>query len=88
MLNGALWNRQITRKNKLQIYRSIAKSTVTYGAQKRRFNKTFESKLISMEMDLLGSPVCCSTLKKKKKINGLQLEEEEKEDLEIRGCRK
>ena len=31
MLNSILWNRQITRKNKLLIYNSIVKSTVTYG---------------------------------------------------------
>ena len=33
ILNGVLWNRQITRKNKLLIYNSIVKSTVAYGAE-------------------------------------------------------
>ena len=33
-------NRQITRKNKLQIvYNSIVKITVTYGAETWKFNK-------------------------------------------------
>ena len=33
------------RKNELLIYNSIVKSTVTYGAETRKFNKNFESKL-------------------------------------------
>ena len=51
MLNGVLWNRQVTRKNKLQIYNSVVKSTVTYGAETWKFNKNLESKLMSMEME-------------------------------------
>ena len=45
MLNSVLWNRQITRKYKLQIYNSIIKSIVTFGLETRTFNKNFESKL-------------------------------------------
>ena len=33
MLNSVLCNKQITRKNKLLIYNSIVKSTVTYAAE-------------------------------------------------------
>ena len=33
MLNGVLWKRNITRKNKLLIYSTIVKSNVTYGAE-------------------------------------------------------
>ena len=45
MLNGVLWNRQITRKkNKLQIYNSIVKNTDTDGAETWKFNKNLESK--------------------------------------------
>jgi hypothetical protein len=33
MLSSVLWNRQITIKNKLLIFNSIVKSTVTYGAE-------------------------------------------------------
>ena len=54
MLNSVLWNRQITRKNKLLIYNSIVKSTVTYGDEIWKFNKNLESKLMSMEMDFLS----------------------------------
>ena len=54
MLNGVLWNRQISRKNKLRIYYSILKSTLTYGAQTWKFNKNLLSKLMSMEVDFLG----------------------------------
>ena len=37
MLNSVLWNRQITRKNKLLVYNSIVKSTVIYGAETWKF---------------------------------------------------
>ena len=37
MLNSVLWDKQITRKNKLLIYNSIVKSTVTYGADTWKF---------------------------------------------------
>ena len=53
MLNSVLWNRQITRKNKLLIYNSIVKNSVTYGAETWKFKKNLESKLMSMEMDFL-----------------------------------
>ena len=52
MLNSVLWNRQITRKNKLLIYNSTVKSTVTYGAETWKFNKNLKSKLMSMGMAL------------------------------------
>jgi hypothetical protein len=45
-LNSVLWNRQITRKNKLLIYNSTVKSTVTYRAETWKFNKHLESKLM------------------------------------------
>ena len=53
MLNGVLWNRHITRR-KLQIYNSIVKRTVTYGAETWKFNKNLESKVMSMEMVFWG----------------------------------
>ena len=53
MLNSVLWNRQISRENKLLIYNSIVKSTVTYGGETWKFNKNLESKLMSLEMDFL-----------------------------------
>ena len=51
MLNDILWNRQITRKTKLQIYNSIVKSIVAHGAETWKLKKNLESKLMSMEMD-------------------------------------
>ena len=53
MLNGVLWNRQLTRKNKLLIYNSIVKSTVTCVAETWKFNKNLESKRMSREIDFL-----------------------------------
>ena len=64
MLNSVLWNRRITRKNKLLIYNSIVKSTVTYGAERWKFNKNLESKLMSMEMDFLRISARGSKLEK------------------------
>ena len=55
MLNSVMWNRQITRKNKLLIYNSVVKSTDTYGAETWKFNKNLELKFVSMEMDFLRS---------------------------------
>ena len=60
MLNSVLWNRQITRKIKLLIHNSIVKSTVTYGAETWKFNKNFESKLVSMKIDFLRRSARCS----------------------------
>jgi hypothetical protein len=66
MLNSVLWNRQIIRKkNKLLIYNSIGKSTVRHGAETWKFDKKFESKLISMQMDFLRRSARCSRLEKK-----------------------
>jgi hypothetical protein len=53
MLNSVLCKWQITRKNKLLIYNSIVKSTVTYGAEAWKFNEDLESKLMLIEMDFL-----------------------------------
>ena len=62
MLNSVLWNRQITIKNKLPIYNSIVKSTVTYGAEIWTFNKHLDSKLMSMKIDFLRRSARCSRL--------------------------
>ena len=66
MLNirSVLWNRRITRKNKLLIYNSTVKSTVTYGAETWKFNTNLESKLMTMEIDFLRRSARCSRLEK------------------------
>ena len=63
-LNNVLWNRQVTRKNKLLIYNSIVKSTVTYGPEMWKFNKHLESKPMSMGIDFLRRSARCSRLEK------------------------
>ena len=65
ILNNVLWNRQITRKNKLLIYNSIVKSTVTYGAETWKFTNIFKSKDMSMEMDFLRRSVRYLRLERK-----------------------
>jgi hypothetical protein len=51
MLNSVLWNRQMTRKKKLQICNPIVNSTVTNGAEIWKFKKNQESKLMSIQMN-------------------------------------
>ena len=41
MLNSILWDRNITKEVKLQIYNSIVRSTVTCGAEISKLNKNF-----------------------------------------------
>ena len=55
----------MTRKNNLQTYNPIVKSTVTYGAKTCKFNKNFESKHMSMQMDFLRRSARYSSLLKK-----------------------
>jgi hypothetical protein len=62
MLNGVLWNRQMTRKDKLQIYSSIVKNIIFYGVETWKFNSNLETKLMSMEVDFLGRSTRCSRL--------------------------
>ena len=64
MLNTVLWKRQITIKNKLLIYNSIVKSTVTYGAETWTFSKNLESKLMSMEINFFRTSARCLILEK------------------------
>ena len=67
-MNGVLWNRQIRKINKLQIYNSILKGTVTYGAETSKFNKHLESKPVSVEIDCFKKN--CEMFKiRKKKFN-------------------
>ena len=59
MLNSVLWNRRITRKNKLLIYNWIVKSTVIW-----KFNENLEWKLMPMKMDILRISARCSRLER------------------------
>ena len=64
MLNSILWDKNITKQVKLQIYNSIVRSTVTYGAEIWKLNKNLTSKLMSMEMDFLRRSARHSRLEK------------------------
>ena len=46
------------------IYNSIVKSTVTNGAETLKLNKNLESKLMSMEIDMLRRSVRYTKLEK------------------------
>ena len=62
MLNGVLWNRQITIKDKLQMCNSVMKISVTYGAETWIFNKKIRIKPMSIQMDSLRRSARCSRL--------------------------
>ena len=53
MLNSILWDRNIIKEIKLQIYNSIVRSTFTYGAKSWKLNKNFNIKINVLEMDFL-----------------------------------
>ena len=54
----------LTRKNKLLIYNSTVKSTVTYVAETWEINKNLESKLMSMKKNFGKRSARCSRFKK------------------------
>ena len=49
--NVEILDKQITNKNKLIIYKSIVRSTMTYGAEIWNLKRKESSKLLSTEMD-------------------------------------
>ena len=66
ILNGVVWNRKITRKSKLQIYNSIVKSSVTYGAETQKFNKNQNQNLCRKKLTFCGDHRDVQDLKKYK----------------------
>lgn len=50
-LNQVLWDRQITKSNKMRIYNAIVRSIMTYGAEIWVLNKRNRSKIRAAEMD-------------------------------------
>ena len=64
MLNSILWDRNITKEVKLQIYNSMVRSTVTYGADIWKLNKNLTSKLMYIEMNFLTRSARHSRLEK------------------------
>ena len=55
MLNGILWDRHIKKETKINIYKTIVRSVLTYGTETWILNKKIKSKLASTEMDFLRS---------------------------------
>ncbi|XP_023230557.1 uncharacterized protein LOC111630653 [Centruroides sculpturatus] len=64
MLNGFLRDKQIFKTTKINIYKSLVLSVITYGAEVWVLNSTFKYKLESTEMDFLRRSVRCSKLDK------------------------
>ena len=61
-----LWDKQIFNKLgptiKINIYKSLVRSVLTYGAEVWILNSKFKSKLASTEMDFLRRSARCSKL--------------------------
>lgn len=64
MLNGVLWDKNIRIDTKLEIYKSIIRSTLTYGAETWQLNKNLSLKLMSTEMDCFRRSTRHSKLEK------------------------
>ena len=52
-LNGIWWHDQITRGRKVQIYNTIVKSILLYGAGSWRMAEADKRKILAVEMDAL-----------------------------------
>lgn len=64
MLNGVWWDKTITIETKLQIYKSIIRSTITYGAETWHLNTNLRLKLLSTEMNCFRRSTRHSKLEK------------------------
>lgn len=51
MLNGILWDQNISKENKRRIYNTILKSIMTYGSEVWQIKKTTEKMLLTTEID-------------------------------------
>lgn len=52
-LNGILWNKNISKKRKFNIYEAIIKSILTYGAETWRLTEKNKRKIEAVEMDAI-----------------------------------
>ena len=50
-LNSVLWSKEISKKNKTTIYKTIVESIVTYGSEVWEVSKKNCSRLLALEMD-------------------------------------
>lgn len=52
-LNGIWWNKEISKRRKYNIYNTIVKSIVLYGAEVWRWNEADKRRVAALEMDAL-----------------------------------
>lgn len=52
-LNSLWWNKHITRNRKLQIYKTVIQSILTYGAEVWQISTREQNKILATEMDVL-----------------------------------
>ena len=62
MLNGILWDKTIFKTTKINIYKSLVRSVLTYGVETWILILKVKSKLHSTEMDFLMRSARCSKL--------------------------
>lgn len=59
-LNGILWSKEITKKRKYNIYETMIKSTLLYGAETWRVSEKQKKKLETVEMEAMRRSLCIS----------------------------
>lgn len=62
MLNGVLWDKQILNNTKINIYKTLVRNVIIYGAEVWTLNTKLKGKLRSTEMDCLRRSARCSRL--------------------------
>lgn len=63
-LNSILWSKEITKKRKYNIYESMIKSTLLYGAETWRLTERYKKKIEAVEMDAIRRSLRISRMDK------------------------
>ncbi|XP_044760299.1 uncharacterized protein LOC123317755 [Coccinella septempunctata] len=88
-LNGILWNKNITKRRKFNIYETLVKSSLLYGSENWRLTEKYKRKLEAVEMDAMRRSLRISrrerirneTVKEMMGIEGTLMDDIEKRQL-------
>ena len=78
-LNSIWWDKHITKNRKLQIYKTVIQSILTYGVEVWQISVRNQNKILATEMDVLRRSAGKS---RKEKIRNRQIKEIMKEEEE------
>lgn len=59
-LNSIFWSKEITKRRKFNIYETMVKSTLLYGAETWRITEKYKAKVEAVEMDAMRRSLCIS----------------------------